>query len=58
VLIVYSMKRKQTPRAPKIVDRRSGVDRRGTEIDRREFPPRPEGRRHNGGRRKSDAPDA
>jgi hypothetical protein len=42
----------------KIVDRRSGVDRRGSEIERREFPPRPEGRRHNGGRRRTDSQDA
>jgi hypothetical protein len=45
-------------KGPKVVDRRSGDDRRGTEIDRREFPPRPEGRRRNGGRRSTDSRDA
>ncbi|NOU27257.1 MAG: hypothetical protein HOO96_05050 [Polyangiaceae bacterium] len=34
---------------------RSGVDRRKGE-DRRAFPPRPEGRRMNDGRRESDPP--
>jgi hypothetical protein len=35
------------------VERRSPLDRRAAE-DRRAFPPRPEGRRRNGGRRAGD----
>lgn len=38
------------------VERRSPISRRRLD-DRREFPPRPEGRRHNGGRRAGDAAD-
>jgi len=38
--------------APERVERRSPLDRRAE--DRRVFPPRPEGRRRNGGRRAGD----
>jgi hypothetical protein len=38
-------------------ERRKTPDRRASE-DRRALPPRPEGRRHGGGRRKTDPVDA
>jgi hypothetical protein len=41
-------------RGPGQVERRSPIARRA-ELDRREFPPRPEGRRTSGGRRSGDA---
>jgi hypothetical protein len=42
--------------APGAVERRKVPDRRGG-VDRRELPPRPEGRRMTGGRRKGDPRD-
>jgi len=44
-------------RPPKPQERRKRPDRR-TGAERRELPPRPEGRRRGGGRRASDPKDA
>jgi hypothetical protein len=43
---------------PDIGDRRVGPKNRRAKDDRRELPPRPEGRRVSGGRRVSDPNDA